>query len=104
MKPELNNPIYQDTRLIPTIPGLEDWYANLSVGKPFYGSRHQYPRYWKKVFDEEGLKTLLDVPILVKDQWWGIFGFDDYSNELPWSQAEIDALMAAAGNLGTAIT
>jgi len=104
MKPELNNPIYQDTRLIPIVPGLEDWYANLSVGKPFYGSKKQYPRYWKRVFDEQGLKTLLDVPIYVNNQWWGIIGFDDFVNELPWSQAEIDALMAAAGNLGTAIS
>jgi len=49
------------------------------------------------------LKTLLDVPIHVDGQWWGIFGFDDFINEMPWSQAEIDALVAAASNLGTAI-
>jgi PAS domain S-box-containing protein len=103
MTPELNNPVYQNTRLVPTSPGLEDWYSNLSNGKPFYGSGHQYPRYWKRVFEERGLKTLLDMPILVNGEWWGIIGFDDFVNEMPWSQAEIDALAAAAGNLGTAI-
>jgi len=103
IKPELDNPIYQNARLISTTPGLEDWYRNLSAGKPFYGSKLQYPRYWKRVFEERGLRTLLDVPISVNDQWWGIIGFDDSVNEMPWSQAEIDALMAAAGNLGTAI-
>ncbi len=102
--PELNNPVYQDTRLIPTVPGLEDWYSNLSNGRAFYGSRKQYPRYWEKVFDERGLKTLLDVPIFVNGMWWGIIGFDDFVNEMLWSQAEIDALVAAAGNLGTAIS
>jgi PAS domain S-box-containing protein len=101
--PELDNPVYQNARLIPSVPGFEDWYANLRGGKPFYGSMKQYPRYWKKVFEERGLKTLLDMPVFANGNWWGIIGFDDFVNEMPWSQAEIDALVAAAGNLGTAI-
>lgn len=104
MRSELDNPAYQNARLVPVVPGLEEWYANLSLGKPFYGSASQYPRYWREVFEEPGLKTLLDVPIFVNDEWWGIIGFDDYVNEMPWSQVEINALMAAAGNLGTAIS
>lgn len=103
MKPELDNPVYQNARLIPSNPGLEDWYANLSKGLPFYGSRIQHPEYWKRVFEPRGLKTLLDVPIYVHGEWWGTIGFDDFVNEMPWSQVEIDALVAAAGNLGTAI-
>ena len=102
MKPELDNPIYQNTRLV-TVPGIEDWHAKLSAGKPFYGSGKQYPRYWKKAFDNRGVKTLLDMPIIVDGKWWGIIGYDDFINEMPWSQAEIDALAAAAGSLGTAI-
>ncbi|HKI53387.1 MAG TPA: PAS domain-containing protein [Anaerolineales bacterium] len=102
IKPELDNPIYQNTRLV-TIPGIEDWYANLSAGKPFYGTGKQYPKYWEKALVNRGVKTLLDMPIIVNGKWWGIIGFDDFINEMPWSQAEIDALVAAAGNLGTAI-
>jgi len=99
---ELDNPDYQDTRLA-SIPGIEAWYNNLSTGKPFYGSKSQYPDYWEKRFDDPGLKTILDVPIIVNGQWWGIIGFDDYENELPWSNVEADALIAAAGNIGTVI-
>ncbi len=102
IKPELDNPIYQNTRLI-RIPGIEDWFTNMTNGKPFYGSKNEYPLYWKEVFEPAGLKTLLDVPIYVNGQWWGVIGFDDYVNENPWSQAEVDALTAAAGSLGTAI-
>jgi len=101
---ELDNPIYQNEPLNPIVPGMEDWHETLKDGKPFYGTADQYPRFWKKAFEERGIKTLLDVPIIVNGQWWGIFGFDDHINEMPWSQAEIDALMAAAGNLGTAIS
>lgn len=103
IKPELDNPVYQNTIISP-IPGIEDWHTNLSTGKHFYGSREQYPKYWEKAFDERGLKTLLDMPVYVNDQWWGIIGFDDFVNERPWSQAEVDALIAAAGNLGAAIS
>jgi PAS domain S-box-containing protein len=103
VKSELDNPIYQNARVIPSAPGLEDWYANLSNGLPFYGSGKQYPEYWKRDLEPRGLKTLLDVPIHVNEEWWGTIGFDDYINEMPWSQVEIDALVAAAGNLGTAI-
>lgn len=103
MKSELGNPIYQNAQLIPTTPGLEDWDARLSKGQPFYGSGKQHPEYWAKVFEPRGLKTLLDVPIYVNEEWWGVIGFDDHVKEMPWSQAEIDALVAAAGNLGTAI-
>jgi len=103
LSPELDNPVYQNSRLNPVTPGLEDWYTNLSSGKPFYGSSKQYPRFWKRVFEERGLKTLLDMPVVVNGDWWGIIGFDDFVHEMPWSQAEIDALVAAAGNLGTAI-
>lgn len=101
-KPELNNPAYQNTRLI-KIPGIEDWFTNMINGKLFYGSKAEYPIFWERAFDPIGLKTLLDVPIYVNGQWWGIIGFDDYVNEKPWSQAEIDALTAAAGSLGTVI-
>ena len=102
VQPDIENPVYQRTRLYPP-PGMEDWFHLLSSGRPFYGSGRQYPRFWKRVFEPRGLKTLLDVPIFVNGQWWGIIGFDDYVQEMPWSQAEIDALVAAAGNLGTAI-
>ncbi|HNA88177.1 MAG TPA: PAS domain S-box protein [Anaerolineales bacterium] len=103
MVSELKNPNYQDAPLIPA-PELEDWYHKLSAGKYFYGSKQQFPEFWKQVFEPSGLKTLLDMPILVNGEWWGIIGFDDFENEMPWSQAEIDALVATAGNIGTAMS
>ncbi len=102
MHSELENPVYQNTLLVP-ISGIEDWFNNLSAGKYFYGSAIQYPDYWENFFEQKGLKTLLDVPLIVNGEWWGIIGFDDYINELPWTQAETNALWAAAGNICTAI-
>lgn len=102
MHSELDNPAYQNTLLVP-ISGIEDWFNSLSAGKYFYGSAIQYPDYWEKNFEQKGLKTLLDVPMIVNGEWWGIIGFDDFVNDLPWTQAETNALWAAAGNICTAI-
>jgi PAS domain S-box-containing protein len=35
MTSELENPNYQDSYLRPAVPGMEDWYLNLSAGKAF---------------------------------------------------------------------
>ena len=43
------------------------------------------------------------VPIFASDRWWGFFGFDDCVSEREWTRAEIEALRAAAGILGSAI-
>ncbi len=102
MHSELDNPVYQNTILVP-ISGIEDWFNSLSAGQYFYGSAIQYPDYWEKFFEQKGLKSLLDVPMIVNGEWWGIIGFDDYVNDLPWTQAETNALWAAAGNICTAI-
>ncbi|MBK9926805.1 MAG: PAS domain S-box protein [Anaerolineales bacterium] len=99
---DLENLDYQSTQIDPTL-GIEDWHTNLKNGKPFYGSRKQYPQYWDDRFGATGLKTILDVPITVNGQWWGIIRFDDYVHEMPWSKTEADALVVAASNLGTAI-
>jgi diguanylate cyclase (GGDEF)-like protein/PAS domain S-box-containing protein len=41
------------------------------------------------------------VPVFVRDEWWGFVGFDDCADERSWAEAEIDALRAVAGDLGT---
>ena len=90
------------------IPLLEeevaDWYNILVTGTPFYESTDTFPPDWAdQNIGRQGIKTLLDVPIFVDGEWWGVIGFDDYVRVKPWSQAEVDALQVAAGLLGSAI-
>ncbi|MFN8413673.1 MAG: ATP-binding protein [Anaerolineales bacterium] len=99
---ELENMDYQ------SVPVLEEamkkWYETVSIGKPFYNSTKVFQSDWADTPSRQEIKTLLDVPVFVRGQWWGIIGFDDLVNELPWSQAEVDAMQIAAGLLGAAIT
>jgi PAS domain S-box-containing protein len=80
-----------------------EWYNMMVIGVPYYDSTEDFPVEW---FSHEGrskIKTLLDVPIFVDGEWWGVIGFDDCMRVKPWSQAEVDALQVTAGLLGSSI-
>lgn len=84
-------------------PDLEVWNGPLMRGEPFYASSHDFAEHWAESLDERSIKTLLDVPIFVDGQWWGIIGFDDCVKDQAWSQVEVNALRTAADILGAAI-
>ena len=44
------------------------------------------------------IKSMLTIPVMVEDQWWGTLGFDDCEREYDWSDEEI-ALLRIAGYL-----
>lgn len=73
--------------------GLENCAAPLSQGLPVWGD----------VLIRSRKHSIIDVPIFVEGQWWGIIGFDDYLGKRQWSGEEIEALKAAAGIIGGAI-
>lgn len=98
---ELENPDFQNIPILED--GLSEWYQKLSQGKPFYNTTKIFPVDWTDTISRQEIKTLLDVPIFMDGIFWGIIGFDDCLREMPWSQAEVDALQAAAGMLGAAI-
>lgn len=57
-------------------------------------------RHW---WDREGVLSTLVVPITAGAGHWGHIGFQDCLEERAWTDAEADALRAAAGILGAAI-
>jgi diguanylate cyclase (GGDEF)-like protein len=44
------------------------------------------------------IKSMLTIPVMVEDQWWGTLGFDDCEREYDWADEEI-ALLKIAGYL-----
>jgi diguanylate cyclase (GGDEF)-like protein/PAS domain S-box-containing protein len=57
------------------------------------------PHLERVALEAEGVRSTLTVPVFVREEWWGYVGFDDCTDERAWSEAEIDALRAVAGNL-----
>ncbi len=48
-------------------------------------------------------RSLLLIPIMVRETWWGFLGFDDCRPEREWGEAERDSFQTAAEMLGAAI-
>jgi PAS domain S-box-containing protein len=99
--PDIDNPDYQNVPLVDD--KMTDWYVTLSQGRPFYNTTKSFEARWADSLSRHNIKTLLDVPIFVDGHWWGVIGFDDCVHEMPWSQAEVDAVQISAGLLGSAI-
>lgn len=98
---EIDNADYQNVPLFEE--KMQHWYNFVSNGKPFYNSTQSFTQEWADTLSRKEIKTLLDVPVFVDGKWWGVLGFDDCINEMPWSQAEVGAMQVAAGLLGSAI-
>ena len=81
----------------------KDWFDKLTNGKHFYGNKFEHEEFFKVEISSLELVSMLEVPIFWNGEWHGIIGFDHYEDVKPWSQGEVDALVAAAGILGTAI-
>lgn len=100
-KAEIDNPDFQNVPVMEE--GMFDWYSIVSSGKPFYNTTKIFKPEWSELLSRQKIKTLLDVPIFVDGNWWGVIGFDDCVREMAWSQAEVHAMQVAAGLLGAAI-
>ena len=48
--------------------------------------------------------SIVLVPIMVGDKWWGILGLEDFVRSREWGDAEKDSLRAVADMLGASIT
>jgi PAS domain S-box-containing protein len=62
-----------------------------------------FPEAERKVLGEQGVLSILLVPIFIADEWWGIIGLEDWSQEQEWPLMDVEAVEIAAGILGAAI-
>ncbi|MDQ3639142.1 MAG: response regulator, partial [Actinomycetota bacterium] len=96
-----------DNPLMQAIPykaaGYGRWIELLSRGEPVYGHAREFPEGEQPELHEQGIVSILIVPIFVEGRWWGQIGFDDCLKEREWPTAEVGALGAAAGTLGASI-
>ncbi|GAB1471517.1 hypothetical protein MASR2M66_23950 [Chloroflexota bacterium] len=98
---DIENPSFQNMPI-----GQDDltvWHDLIVRGFPFVGdAAHLTPEDVEKL-DQRGIKALLDVPIFVDGEWWGIIGFDDMAINRNWSNSEVGALILASNLMGAAI-
>ncbi len=96
------SPLPKPIRTIPTTL-LSLWEQKLRQGKIVKGNINDFPRKEKKILAGYGIRSMLAIPILCGDQWWGLLAFFDYFNGHDFSNIETEAVKLAAGTLGALI-
>lgn len=78
------------------------WKEQLRRGFSIHGDVRTFPPIERQVLEQEGIQSLVVVPIFVEHKWWGCIEFDEHNVKRVWSLAEVEALRAAASMIGTA--
>lgn len=99
--PQIDNPQLQNIDLENS--GYARWLNLFKQGLPVAGNVRDFPPEERPLLESQGVLSLICIPILVKDNWWGFIGFDACDQERAWSDAETEALRTAANTLGTSI-
>lgn len=98
--PQIDNPNLQN---IPYEEVVPRWYRELSGGKTIVGAVRTFPEEERAILEPQGIQSILVVPILVEEHFWGFVGFDDCHSERIWSVSEENILTAAAAAIGGAL-
>jgi PAS domain S-box-containing protein len=93
--PDLQNPPY--------VPVMSRWYDLLSAGKLIKGSVREFPEYERVKLECQDIKSILAIPILIENRFWGFIGFDDCHSDRTWASIDVSILQAAAASIGGAI-
>jgi PAS domain S-box-containing protein len=98
--PQIDNPNLQN---IPYAEFVPRWYEVLSRGEPIVGLVRTFPEEERAILEPQEIQSILVIPILVEDRFWGFIGFDDCHSERVWSASEENILTAAAAAIGGAL-
>lgn len=91
VEPQIDNPDLQDIPL--RAAGYGRWLDQFMMYQPIAGSLSAFPADEKPLLEEQGILSLLVVPIYIRGSLWGFVGFDDCSDERNWTPADVDLLI-----------
>jgi len=94
---QLDNPELQQ---LPWPDALPRWRELFQQGLAVAGPVRHRPPDERRLFEPQGIRSLLAVPLRTGDVFRGFIGFDDCREERAWSESEISILQAAAGLFG----
>jgi len=77
----VNNIPYKDLH-------LESWIRILGKGKVISSHVKNFTKKERSVFEAQDILSILAMPIMVENHWWGFIGFDQCDRERVWSVEE----------------
>jgi PAS domain S-box-containing protein len=74
----------------------------LSQDQEIVNTTEQMKGHERLIFDTEGVRTILLIPVFLEDRWWGVLGITDSRESRIFSPEEVSALRMAARVIGSA--
>jgi PAS domain S-box-containing protein len=99
--PQINNPALLNTTYEGV--GFDRWATKLEKRECIFGMIDDLPESEQIFLQEQGIKSIVIVPVFANNQWWGFIGLDDCNKLRSWTTAELKALTTAAEIFGAAI-
>ena len=84
-------------------PHLQRWYTTLAGGAAINGLAHHLPVAEHRFLSQEGVQSLLAVPILVNDNFWGFIELHECTDHYRWSEQEEAILRTMAASVSAAL-
>ena len=94
---EINNPDLQNLHYFPM---FESWHPVLKSGGIINSLVKNLNPALRDLLSFQNIKSILLVPIMVKNEFWGFIGFDYCKSDRVWNESEISILKTTAANLG----
>ncbi len=100
IEPQIDNPVL---KLFPYSQASSYLLETLQAGKPYRGIVRELPESDRAVLEEQGIRSLIILPIYTERKLWGFIGFDDCKQEREWKDEDVRLLQTIAEMLGAAI-
>lgn len=98
--PQINNPELQDV----PIEIFGDIIHNMYEKRPFKAIVSKIEeKEMREVLESQGIVSILIIPVIHKDKFWGFVGYDDCKIERTWSHDEVALLQSFANSIANAI-
>lgn len=89
--PQLKNPDLQDLPMTE----VEGFIAPLLKGEAYFNRVSQIKdNRTRALLEEQNVKSIVVLPIFVREIFWGFMGFDECKYEREWTEAEFSTLIA----------
>ena len=98
---ELGNPALDD--LVLDEAALATQIEKIRNNEVFSATIDELSGRERAFYEEQQIRSVLTVPIVIDGECWGTIGFDDVASGRRWSPTETDALRAAANIVAAAI-
>jgi PAS domain S-box-containing protein len=92
-----------DFQRLPYSPAYARWYETLQAQTVLSGLVRDFPECERPLLERQNTQSIIMVPIMIRDYFWGFIGFEDCYSERQWRQEEESILFAMAGSIGGAV-